>query len=106
MVLHYLNNGTARLRLIYMRQIVFLPIVMILKALCDSTDQYIYKELIKGRTDDTYYQSCIVNMLRLVQNEGLITQQHVKQYIGERFRIKVNLPHWYSDEQVTDFVLK
>ena len=106
MVLHYLNNGTARLRLIYMRQIVFLPIVMILKALCDCTDQFIYKELIKGRTDDTYYQSCIVNMLRLVQNEGLLNQQHVKQYIGERFRIKVNLPHWYTDEQVTDFVLK
>lgn len=106
MILHYLNNGTARLRFFYEKQHVFLPIVMALKALCDVSDQYIYNELIKGKEDDTFYKGCITNMLRLVQDENLFTSKSIKKYIGERFRAKCNAPPWYKDEEVTDYLFK
>lgn len=106
MILHYLNNGSARLRFFYQKQPVFVPIIMILKALYDYTDQFIFQELMKGCEHDSYYKSCIANMLRLVQQESLFCQQHVKQYIGQRFRVKCDLPSWYSDEDITDFLLK
>jgi len=106
MVLHYLTNGSARLRFFYRKQPVFVPIIMVLKALCDYTDQYIFQELMKGQEHDSFYKSCVANMLRLVQQETLFCQQHVKQYIGERFRVKSDLPSWYTDEEITDYLLR
>jgi DNA-directed RNA polymerase I subunit RPA2 len=106
MVLHYLTNGTARLRFFYERQPIFLPLVMVLKSLCDVSDLYIYKELVKGKEEDTFYKGCITNMLRLVQNENLYNSMQVKKYIGERFRARSGCPAWWSDEDVTEFLLK
>ena len=106
MVLHYLTNGTARLRIFLDGQQIYLPLVMVLKALCDVTDHYIFNELIKTKEDDTFYKGCITNMLRLVQNENLFTSKQVKVYIGERFRERSKLPSWYTDEEITDYLLK
>ncbi|XP_076361964.1 RNA polymerase I subunit Rpl135 isoform X3 [Tachypleus tridentatus] len=106
MVLHYLTNGTCQLMFAYMKEIFFIPVVLLLKALCDVTDHYIYKEMIKGKEYDSFFKGCVANMLRLVQNEGLYSHIQIKKYIGERFRIKVGLPSWYPDERVTDFLLK
>jgi DNA-directed RNA polymerase I subunit RPA2 len=106
MILHYLTNGTARLRFFYERQPVYLPLMMVLKALCDVTDQFIFNELMKGKEDDTYFKGCVTNMLRLVQDENLYTSKQIKKYIGERFRAKSNSPQWYTDEEVTDFLFR
>ena len=32
-------------------------------------------------------------------DEGCSTQKQVLDYLGERFRVKLGLPDWYSDEQ-------
>ena len=48
--------------------------------------------------------SCVANMLRLAQEEGLTKQKVILKYIGERFRVKVQVPEWYTDEQVATFL--
>ncbi|XP_054157699.1 DNA-directed RNA polymerase I subunit RPA2-like [Oppia nitens] len=106
MILHYLTNGTARLRFWYARQPIYLPLIMVLKSLVDVSDKYIFNELTKGKQEDTYYKSCVTNMLRLVQDENLYTSQQIKKYIGERFRAKCHCPEWYTDAEVTDFLLR
>ncbi|RWS07039.1 DNA-directed RNA polymerase I subunit RPA2-like protein [Dinothrombium tinctorium] len=106
LVLHYLSNGTAKLRFFYLKQPVFLPIIMVLKALRNVSDQFIYTELVKGKENDTFYCSCITNMLRLLHQEGLFTHQQVKDFIGERLRVKVDLAPWYSSSEVTDFLFQ
>ena len=45
-------------------------------------------------------------MLRLARAEGLASRASVLKYVGERFRIKVNLPEWYTDTQVSEFLLR
>ena len=52
------------------------------------------------------FYRCIVAMLRQALQEGLITKQAVLKYIGKRFRIKLQLPEWYTDEEVGKFLIK
>lgn len=106
MVMHYLTNGTVKLRFFYNRQPIYLPLVLVLKCLCDVSDQYIYNELVKGREEDKFYKNCLINMLRLVQKERLYTTRQIKKYIGERVRVRVEAPSWYSDEEITDSLFR
>ena len=45
-------------------------------------------------------------MLRSALDEGLMTQQSVLKFIGERFRVKAELPPWTSDEDVARHLLR
>ncbi|KAM8738866.1 DNA-directed RNA polymerase I subunit RPA2 [Acanthopagrus schlegelii] len=105
MNLHYLENGTVMLNFIYQKELFFLPLGFALKALVDFTDFQIYQELIKGREDNSFYKSCVSEMLRIVMEEGCTTRSKVLNYLGERFRVKMNLPEWYTNEQCARFLL-
>ncbi|XP_029376986.1 DNA-directed RNA polymerase I subunit RPA2 isoform X3 [Echeneis naucrates] len=105
MNLHYLENGTVMLNFIYQKELFFLPLGFVLKALVDFTDFQIYQELIKGREDNSFYKSCVSEMLRIVSEEGCTTRSKVLNYLGERFRVKMNLPEWYTNEQCANFLL-
>lgn len=105
MTLHYLDNGTVMLNFIYQKELFFLPLGFVLKALVDFTDFQIYQELIKGREDNSFYKSCASEMLRMVMEEGCTTRTKVLSYLGERFRVKMNLPEWYTDEQCANLLL-
>ncbi|CAK6962407.1 DNA-directed RNA polymerase I subunit RPA2 [Scomber scombrus] len=105
MNLHYLENGTVMLNFIYQKELFFLPLGFALKALVDFTDYQIYQELIKGREDNSFYKSCVSEMLRIVNEENCITRSSVLNYLGERFRVKMSLPDWYTNEQCANFLL-
>uniref|UniRef100_A0A672H1C9 DNA-directed RNA polymerase n=1 Tax=Salarias fasciatus TaxID=181472 RepID=A0A672H1C9_SALFA len=105
MNLHYLENGTVMLNFIYMKELYFLPLGFGLKALVDFSDFQIYQELIKGREDNSFYKTCVSEMLRIVSEEGCTTRSKVLNYLGERFRVKMNLPEWYTDEECANFLL-
>ncbi|XP_036402565.1 DNA-directed RNA polymerase I subunit RPA2 [Megalops cyprinoides] len=106
MNLHYLDNGTVMLNFIYQKELFFLPLGFALKALVDFTDFQIYQELIKGREENSFYKSCVSEMLRIVMEEGCTTRKKVLNYLGERFRVKMNLPEWYTNEQCANFLLE
>src|SRR6218665_55112 len=106
MVLHYLTNGSVKLRFFYNRMPVYLPLILVLKVLCNVSDRYIYEELVRGRENDKYYKSCIVFMLRQLQTEKLYSSKQCKDYIGTRIRMKTDLPPWVSDEEVTDILFR
>lgn len=72
----------------------------------DFTDFQIYQELIKGREDNSFYKSCASEMLRIVMEEGCTTRPKVLSYLGERFRVKMNLPEWYTSEQCANLLLE
>ncbi|TNM99662.1 hypothetical protein fugu_012695 [Takifugu bimaculatus] len=105
MTLHYLDNGTVMLNFIYQKELFFLPLGFALKALVDFSDFHIYQELVKGREDNSFYKKCVTEMLRLVMEEGCITQSKVLNFLGERFRVKMNLPEWYTNEQCAHILL-
>ncbi|XP_034464852.1 DNA-directed RNA polymerase I subunit RPA2 [Hippoglossus hippoglossus] len=106
MNLHYLENGTVMLNFVYQKELFFLPLGFALKALVDFTDFQIYQELIKGREDNSFYKSCASEMLRIVMEEGCTTHSKVLSYLGERFRVKMNLPEWYTNEQCANYLME
>lgn len=76
------------------------------QALVDFSDLHIYQELIKGREEHSFYKKCVTEMLRLVMEEGCITQSQVLNFLGGRFRVKMNLPEWYTNEQCAHILLE
>ncbi len=45
-------------------------------------------------------------MLRMVMDQGCMTKVKVLNYLGERFRVKLNLPDWFTHEQCAHFLLE
>ncbi|XP_031556701.1 DNA-directed RNA polymerase I subunit RPA2-like [Actinia tenebrosa] len=106
MVLHYLSDGSVTMAFGFQKELFYVPVVFILKALVNTTDQHIYKELIRGEEDNTFLKDCVATMLRTAQEEGATNQRKVLEYIGEKFRVKMRLPEWYSDEAVAQFLIQ
>ncbi|XP_061601035.1 DNA-directed RNA polymerase I subunit RPA2 [Cololabis saira] len=105
MNLHYLENGMVMLNFIYHKELFFLPLGFALKALVDFTDFQIYQELIKGREDNSFYKTCVSEMLRVVMEEGCTTRGKVLNFLGERFRVKLNQPEWHTNQECARFLL-
>uniref|UniRef100_A0A3Q2Q067 DNA-directed RNA polymerase subunit beta n=1 Tax=Fundulus heteroclitus TaxID=8078 RepID=A0A3Q2Q067_FUNHE len=105
MNLHYLENGTVMLNFIYQKELFFIPLGFALRALVDFTDFQIYQELTKGREDNSFYKTCVSEMLRMVSEEGCTTRSKVLAYLGGRFRVKLTVPDWYTNEQCANFLL-
>ncbi|XP_075920649.1 DNA-directed RNA polymerase I subunit RPA2 [Petromyzon marinus] len=104
MNLHYLDNGTVMLNFIYRKQLFFMPLGFALKGLVSFTDYRIFSELTKGMEGNSFYRSCVAYMMRSVGDEGCLTQAQVMRYLGERFRVKLLLPEWLTDEEVAEFL--
>ena len=106
-VMHYLQNGTIKFMCSYRRSMFFLPLVLILKALTNRPDLYIYEQLILGMEDDLYYKDRVAFMLRQLQMEGLYTTEQVRRYIGKHFRVQLSeSPSWWTDEEVCSHLLQ
>lgn len=94
-VLHYLSNGTVKFMCSYRKALFILPLVLVLRALVDYPDSYIFHQLTLGFEEDLYYKDRIALMLRQLQQEGLYSREQVRQYLGCCFRAKLNdLPSW------------
>eukprot|EP00105_Crassostrea_gigas_P025965 XP_011446725.1 PREDICTED: DNA-directed RNA polymerase I subunit RPA2 [Crassostrea gigas] len=105
-VLHYLSNGSASLCFSHQKEMFFVPVVFILKALHNVTDKFIYDQLIQGKEDNSFYKGCVIAMLRHALSENLTTQKTVLAYMGEIFRVKLSLPPWYTDQDVGEYLIK
>uniref|UniRef100_A0A8D0HDK0 DNA-directed RNA polymerase subunit beta n=1 Tax=Sphenodon punctatus TaxID=8508 RepID=A0A8D0HDK0_SPHPU len=104
MTLHYLENGIVMLTFIYQKELFSFSLGYALKALVGFSDFQIFQELVKGKEDYTFYKSCISQMLRMVMEDGCVTQKQVLDYLGKSFRVKLNLPEWYSNEQAAELL--
>ncbi|XP_018335521.1 DNA-directed RNA polymerase I subunit RPA2 [Agrilus planipennis] len=106
-VLHFLTDGSAKFMFIYLKNLYYIPLMIIMKCLCDYTDKFIFEKLTEGHEDDLYYIDCIQNMLRACHLENLHTQEDCKEYVGKLFRVRfLQCPTWYTNQQITDFMLK
>lgn len=104
--LHYVNDGSVKFAFVYKKATYYVPLTLMLKCLIDVTDVYIYKSLIAGCEDD-YYNNCIMNMLRIVHEEGLHWHEQCKAYIGKMFRVKFSeLPADATDIEICDYIIK
>ncbi|KAJ1361555.1 hypothetical protein KIN20_020832 [Parelaphostrongylus tenuis] len=108
MTLHYLESGTLQIALQFRREIFYLPFMYILKALVDKNDLLIATELKRGRKEDEFFASCILNMLSQCQGEGVLHREAALKAIGARFRVAVSdrIAPWEDDEETGRFIIE
>uniref|UniRef100_A0A182MM49 DNA-directed RNA polymerase subunit beta n=1 Tax=Anopheles culicifacies TaxID=139723 RepID=A0A182MM49_9DIPT len=107
-VLHFLTNGTAKLMINIRKSLSFVPVMMILKALVNYSDNEIYRKLIVGFEDDQYYRRCVMNMLRELHDESMHNTHDCRSSLGALLRYQLSLtamPKWYTDEQAGSYIL-
>ncbi|KAH0564449.1 DNA-directed RNA polymerase I subunit RPA2 [Cotesia glomerata] len=107
-VLHYATNGSAFLMFSHRKVMFHVPVIMVMMALYNSVDRWTYVNLTRGREKDHYYCSCIQNMLRSIKEEGLLTCDDVKNYIGQRFRVRLihELHDQATNAEVCDYLMQ
>ncbi|XP_059618200.1 DNA-directed RNA polymerase I subunit RPA2 [Phlebotomus argentipes] len=105
-VLHFLTNGTAKFMLSHGKNMSYLPVMMLMKALIPVTDLYIYQSCVRGFEDDLYYCGCVQTMLRDLHDEGLHTHEECLEFLGRVFRKRLYAMDWETDRQVGQSLLK
>lgn len=54
--LHYLTDGTAKLMIPIKKKIFYAPVFLVLKCLTNSSDENIFRHIIKGYENDLYFK--------------------------------------------------
>ncbi|KAL2885387.1 DNA-directed RNA polymerase I subunit RPA2 [Ceratocystis lukuohia] len=110
-VLHYLNDGNVTFRFSWRKAEYLLPVVMLLKALVDTSDREIFEGLIgpagSKAVENTFLTDRVEILLRTFKTYNLHTKDSVRAYIGEKFRPVLDVPETMSDYDVgTEFLRK
>lgn len=109
-VLHYLTDGNISFRFSWRKAEYLLPIVMVLKALIDTTDHEISEGIIgtvaADETPSSFVSDRVELLLRTYKAYGLISRQQTLAYIGEKFRPVLGTPLSMSDEKTGEEVLR
>ena len=107
LTLHYLASGGATLRFSLRKQEFFVPALLVLKALKDTTDREIYDRLVQGRTENAWLTDRVELMLRtgLSSVQSLHSRKEILAYLGKNFRIMSRVEPSVSDEDVGRLIL-
>jgi DNA-directed RNA polymerase I subunit RPA2 len=82
---------------------------MLLKGLKNVSDYEIFRCVMRHRENNSFIEGNIKFSLRQLQDnkdEVLLTQNDILKYIGSRFRVKLQLPEWYTDIECAQYLFK
>lgn len=104
MNLHYLDSASMVLTIQFKREIFYIPLMYIMKALTNKSDARIFEHLTQLRPGDSFWASCVKNMLVSATEEGVVDQQTALVLLGARFRVALNekIAPWEPDEVKID----
>lgn len=103
--IHYLSTGGATLRFAWRKVEYMIPLTLILKALVDANDKEVFEGLIQGETDNTFLTDRVELLLRGHKALGLPTGKECLEYLGQKFRVVLQLPEDWTDTRVGGYLL-
>ncbi|CAI4870018.1 CBM_collapsed_G0059390.mRNA.1.CDS.1 [Saccharomyces cerevisiae] len=106
-VLHYLNDGQVTFRFSWRKNEYLVPVVMILKALCHTSDREIFDGIIGNDVKDSFLTDRLELLLRGFKKRypQLQNRTQVLQYLGDKFRVVFQASPDQSDLEVGQEVL-
>lgn len=106
-VLHYLTDGQVTFRFSWRKNEYLVPVVMILKALCDTSDREIFDGIVGSDTSNSFLTDRLELLLRGFKKRypTLQNRTQVLQYIGDKFRFVFQASADKSDYEVGQEVL-
>lgn len=108
MNLHYLTNGTAKLRLFYNARPTTVPVMLILRALVDYTDKKIFKRLTSsyGGKEKSFFEKCTITMMKLLKGLAVNDKNDALEHLGKKLRQFQELPGWLTDLEIGQSLIK
>lgn len=103
--LHYLTNGSATLRFTWRKQEYMIPVMLVLKALVGASDREIFEGLIMGDYKNTFLTDRVELLLRSFKTYQLWTGDKCLEYLGDKFRVVLNLPEDWTNQQLGYWLL-
>ncbi|CCJ29126.1 unnamed protein product [Pneumocystis jirovecii] len=104
--LHYLSDGNCIFRFSWRKNEYLVPVVMILKALINTNDKEIFDSIVGKDKKDTILVDHVEILLRTYKNYELYNQKQTLQYLGEKFRVVLNVDEDLTHERVGQELLK
>ena len=105
--LHYLHNGSINLRFSHRKQEYFIPVVLLLKAMCEVTDREIYDAIVAGQTNNAFLTDRVELMLRAGHALNFAapasaggSRHKILEYLGKSFRIVLRPEASVSDAEI------
>jgi len=95
--LHYLSNGSAMLRFTWRKQEYVIPIMLILKALIGASDIEIFEGIMMQDYENTFLSDRVELLLRSFKIYTMYTGEQCLEYLGDKFRVILNLPEDWSN---------
>ena len=87
--LHYRKDGTCWLRFSYMKNEYLLPMVLVLHALHDCSDLFVFQQLVDGEPTESFVTERVVAMLDLHAHEypHVVDQESALAHLAEAFGV-------------------
>ncbi|PPQ66740.1 hypothetical protein CVT26_009541 [Gymnopilus dilepis] len=104
--LHYLQNGSAMLRFTWRKQEYVIPIMLILKALVGASDKEIFEGIMMQDYDNTFLSDRVELLLRSFKMYTMHTGEQCLEYLGDKFRVVLNLPEDWSNAAVGAWLIQ
>ncbi|PVU99155.1 hypothetical protein BB559_000950 [Furculomyces boomerangus] len=104
--LHYLTSGNLMFRFSWYKQEYLIPVSLLLKALCETTDKEIFDSLIQTNIKDTYLKDQIELLLRTSKSYKVNTKAECLAFLGSKFRVVMGLPEDLTDEEVGKYLIE
>ncbi|KAF9478398.1 DNA-directed RNA polymerase I polypeptide 2 [Pholiota conissans] len=104
--LHYLQNGSAMLRFTWRKQEYVIPIMLVLKALVGASDKEIFEGIMMQDFENTFLSDRVELLLRSFKMFTMHTGEQCLEYLGDKFRVVLNLPEDWSNAAIGLWLLK
>ena len=105
--LHYLSNGSAMLRFTWRKQEYVIPIMLVLKALINASYKEIFEGIMMQDYQNTFLSDRVELLLRSFKRYTMHTGEQCLEYLGDKFRVVLNLPEdWSNAAQGTWLIRK
>lgn len=105
-VVHYLKDGNLTLRFSWRKNEYLVPVMMVLKALCETSDREIFDGIVGKDTHDSFLTDRLELLLRRFKKYQLSLQKETLAYLGDRFRVVFGAADDVSDVEVGKEVLR
>ena len=106
--LHYINDGTICLRILIKKTELMIPLILILKALIDNPDIYLYNKIVRGTKKNPKLNECVEVLIADGKKYGYNTQKEYLTHLGKILRNFIGFKDIsdITNEEVGRFFLK
>ncbi|KAF2640442.1 beta and beta-prime subunits of DNA dependent RNA-polymerase [Massarina eburnea CBS 473.64] len=111
-VLHYLTDGNVNFRFSWRKAEYLVPTMMVLNALVETNDREIFEAIVgtaesERLTDRQFVIDRVELLLRTYKVYGLHSRAMTRAYLGQKFKVVLQIPEDTSDEDAgTQFLRK